>query len=148
MNDEEFERQKKRIQTLTERWLKPLGMNWGRLHIVYERDSGRFEEERAKYGRADERGTGTCLAFCRTDWRYAESTIVFNILCVVDLDDDELDEAYVHELMHVFLNEMREEGIDHEERVATSLAKAFVWLRDALTEQPEQSAISSEVPTC
>ena len=30
----------------------------------------------------------------------------------------------------VFLvNEMREQGIDHEERVVTMLSKAFVWVR-------------------
>jgi hypothetical protein len=148
MNDEEFELQKKRIQVLTERWVKPLGMNWGRIHFVYHRDSGDFQEQREKYCDTSKDGSGRGLAFCTSDWRYAESTIQFNLLVVAGEDDDALEEFYVHELMHVFLSEMRESGIDHEERVATTLAKAFVWLRDALLEKREQPAISSEVPTC
>lgn len=42
------------------------------------------------------------------------------------------DDAQDMKLMHVFLNEMREEGIDHEERVATMLSKAFLWTREAM----------------
>jgi hypothetical protein len=132
MNDEEFELQKKRIQVLTERWVKPLGMNWGRIHFVYHRDSGDFQEQREKYCDTSKDGSGRGLAFCTSDWRYAESTIQFNLLVVAGEDDDALEEFYVH----------------HEERVATTLAKAFVWLRDALLEKREQPAISSEVPTC
>lgn len=135
MNDEDFEHQKKRIQTLTERWVKPLGMNWGRLHIVYERDSGVFQELRQKFCDTSHDRGGRGLAFCTSDWRYAESTIYWNMFMVFGLDDDELEEFYVHELMHVFLSEMREDGISHEERVATSLAKAFIWFRDSLIEQ-------------
>ena len=37
----------------------------------------------------------------------------------------------VHELLHVLVNEMREEGIDHEERVVTHLAKAALGISNA-----------------
>ena len=33
------------------------------------------------------------------------------------------------ELCHALVNEMREQGIDHEERVVTMLSKAFMWVR-------------------
>ena len=52
----------------------------------------------------------------------------------VRLSKKEIEKVVVHELMHVFLNETREEGIDHEERVATQLQKAFFWIRNGIME--------------
>lgn len=51
------------------------------------------------------------------------------------MSDEEIEYVVVHELMHVFLNEMREQGQQHEERVATLLAKAFLWVRDQTREE-------------
>jgi predicted SprT family Zn-dependent metalloprotease len=47
------------------------------------------------------------------------------------MDADSIEKIVVHELMHVFLNEMREKGIDHEERVATMLSQAFLWVKES-----------------
>jgi hypothetical protein len=53
--------------------------------------------------------------------------------------------------MHIFVNEMRwtadnsDDSIDHEERVVSTLTKAFLWLRDHLVEQQQQQpAIHTE----
>ena len=53
---------------------------------------------------------------------------------VVEQTDDELEWAFVHELAHVFLNEMRQEddAAAHEERCASQLADAFIWLRESV----------------
>jgi len=55
-----------------------------------------------------------CIARCETDWRYFEATLSFNFL--------------IHELLHVVLNEMREDGVEHEERVASHLTMVMNWL--------------------
>jgi len=70
-------------------------------------------------------------AICESHWEYLEHTITFNITHLQSQSDESIEATVVHELMHIFLNEMREEGIEHEERVASTLQKAFVWVRGA-----------------
>jgi len=72
-----------------------------------------------------------CVALCDTDWRYMDSTLTFNLTKLRNVSESEIEMTVVHELAHIFLNEMREEGIDHEERVATMLQKAFMWVKGA-----------------
>jgi predicted SprT family Zn-dependent metalloprotease len=58
-----------------------------------------------------------------------DSSITFYPKTMVDLSDQEIEKLVVHELMHTFLSEMREEGKDHEERVASMLQRAFTWVK-------------------
>jgi hypothetical protein len=125
MNDEEFARQKARIEPLIARWVEPIGLGWWTLTFGYCR--GEFE--------VDGESAPQALACCTANWRYLHAYIEFNMSRVQNVDDDELERGFVHELMHVFLNETRENGkdwLDHEERVATMLSKSFVWLRTSL----------------
>ena len=46
------------------------------------------------------------------------------------MSNEELERTVVHELVHALVNELREGGIDHEERVVTTLTKAVLWVRD------------------
>lgn len=69
------------------------------------------------------------LGEANVTWQYQTATITFYPKSMKDMAEDDIEKLVVHELMHVFLNEMREEGIDHEERVATMLAKAFLWVK-------------------
>lgn len=147
MNDEEFERQKQRIHDLAERWVKPIGLGWYWIDMAFARD----DYEPPNDGRG---GKDHTIAHCSTDWRYGTACITWNMPLVLDEPDDKLEMIFVHELMHIFVNEMRwtatndTDSIDHEERVTTTLAKAFLWLRDALTENHEQQPIPTEVTTC
>lgn len=79
----------------------------------------------AKRDREDELTAGEA----NVQWQYQQATITFYSKVLKGLDADAIEKIVVHELMHVFLNEMREEGIDHEERVATMLSKAFLWVK-------------------
>jgi hypothetical protein len=72
----------------------------------------------------------TCDALCDTKWQYLDAGIQFNVNKMKELSDRDIEETVVHELMHIFLNQMREEGVKNEERVATELQKAFMWVRD------------------
>ncbi len=60
------------------------------------------------------------------DWQYRLATLEFNLQATAKMTDAELEECYVHEAMHIYLNEMREGEMKHEERVATSLSYALI----------------------
>ena len=127
MNDTEFEEQKLRVQALSEKWLGPLGLKWWRIDFEYVRDGAEMWDPAR-----DEIERGDSCAQARVRWEYGLATLKFNLPSVKEEDDDHLEHIFVHELMHIFLNEMREDGIIHEEHVATTLAKAFIWLRESL----------------
>lgn len=129
MTDAEYKASRRRLLALSAKWLKPLGLNWWDIDLAYARDD---YEPPGTTARDDS------LAHCKVDWRYGHATITWNMPLVATQSDDQLERAFVHELMHIFLHEMRwardqtEDSLDHEERVATILTKAFLWLRDSL----------------
>lgn len=65
-------------------------------------------------------------ACCSVSWPYMQATMHFGVDAMGDLDDRDLEVVVVHELAHILVNEMREDGIDHEERVTTTVAWALV----------------------
>ena len=69
-----------------------------------------------------------CIARCETDWRYFEATLSFNFLKMKDMSEEEIEKTVIHELLHVVLNEMREGGAEHEERVASHFTMIMNWL--------------------
>ena len=116
---------KKYIQERSGWWIRWLGLGFGDICIHYvERIEDVYEDGSISIN-------PDCAGKCDTDWRYQESHITLSMAKLRELTKPEIEKVLVHELMHVFLNEMREEGIDHEERVATNLQKAFLWIRDA-----------------
>lgn len=72
-------------------------------------------------------------AVCSAHWQYLDHQITFNLTKMKDMSAEEIETTVVHELMHIFLNEMQSDSVDvnHEERVASSLQKAFMWVRGA-----------------
>lgn len=133
MNDAEFETQKARVMALDEQWTSTLGLDaWDISHCWHR---GAIDD-------CDE-GAFQALACCETHWQYLHAMIHWNLTQVGDQTDKELETAFVHECMHIFLGEVRgepDDWLDHEERVAQMLAKAFVWVRNA-----ERAAHESEV---
>ena len=103
-------------------WIHSSGLGYGRTNLYFE--------EFIK----DESGPDV-VGLCKSDWRYQESHITLALHKLRNMDAEGIEEVVVHELIHIFLNEMREEGIDHEERVATNLQKAFMWIRDEVSKK-------------
>ena len=145
MNDAEYEQQKARVQAVFERWVKPIGLGWWQIDVFWHRDE--------RYG-DDVRYAGTpraCAAQCYADWEYMTASIEIYLPVIAQLDDEALEYAILHELAHVFLSEMRpnedvrtQADAKHEERVATTLAKALIWARktgydEGLAAQPERA---------
>lgn len=70
-------------------------------------------------------GEPDTVALTRADWRYKRADIHWTRGVVSEMTDDELAEAFVHELVHVMVNEIGTSD-DHEERVCTEIARAFM----------------------
>lgn len=124
MNDAEYERQKARVDALAKQWLSALGLDYWDITLEFYR--GRLPSEGEDDG-ADP------LARCKVKWQYLYATISWDLEAVAEESDGELERIFVHECMHVFLHELRhstDDWLDHEERVAQMLAKAFVWVRN------------------
>jgi hypothetical protein len=135
MNDHEFETQKARLLALSEEWIRVIGLGWWRITHSCDRSGEDFADSVRKEGGFRSQSVARCFP----EWKYGIATIVWNMPELEHLDDEELERVFVHELMHIFLHETRQsvdgDWLDHEERVATTLAKGFLWLRDHVREQ-------------
>ena len=108
-------KKEKLFSRLAREWIGRTWLGWWRIDVVFL--SGKEYRKRMK---------GHSVAFCATQWQYMEATVYVNSAVLKGIEKDRIEYVVVHELMHVFLNEMREKGIEHEERVATFLARSFM----------------------
>jgi hypothetical protein len=123
VNDTEFAMLKAKLEALGERWVDTLRLNTWEISYLFDRDSGHFIEQH-----------GECAAECVVKWQYMHAGIYFNMLELLELDDRKIEIIFVHELMHIFLKELRktDDGMeDHEERVAQMLTMAMLSAREA-----------------
>jgi hypothetical protein len=117
MKTKQRKRQKKRVRRYLEPWCTVLGLNWYAINCLW------YDKEKEFL-----KGNGTAVFRVWPDWRYMTANVSVNMPAVKRLTDDELERAVVHELVHVLVNEMRETGINHEERLVTMLTKAMYRL--------------------
>lgn len=61
------------------------------------------------------------VARCFTHWNYFTAELEFNYMILKDKADSFIENVVLHEMLHIVVNEMREEHIDHEERVVSHL---------------------------
>lgn len=73
-------------------------------------------------------GSHSTAATCDASWKYFTATIDFSLEQMEDLSEDEIEKIVIHELLHIVVNEMREDGIDHEERVTSHLQMIMSWM--------------------
>jgi len=106
---------------LVRKWVQKTWLGWWKIDIRYFSN-----KEYAKVRGYSKKHARNSVATCRVNWGYLEAFIDVNSSAIKNMNDEELEYAVVHELMHIFLNEMREKGIEHEERVATLLARSFI----------------------
>jgi hypothetical protein len=86
-----------------------------------------------------------CAMDVNVHWRYMRARVRINVKACTDTPLDKLEFYFVHELCHIFVRELRpsldreseiqrtigDEQLEHEERVCTQLALAFIWAREA-----------------
>jgi hypothetical protein len=133
MTDAEYRIQRKRLKALQNKWHGTLGLHWWYVTYSYAREPLKSEVAEGR----------TCLAQTMVDWEYLKATITFDMQAIAGEKDDDLEVAFVHECIHIFVNEMRQwaeseipsgkmdEAMKHEERVVTQLTNAVIWSRRA-----------------
>lgn len=130
MTDREYARQRARVVRVAKRWKQRIVPHWT-LTYAFHRDGLPNESPDA--------GGWVTTMKCAAQWAYRKAKISVDLANVSDLSDDELEEMFVHELMHCVLHEMREivpekcancgsnrtmadNWLPHEESVAQALA--------------------------
>jgi hypothetical protein len=123
VNDADYEVQRTRVRAVFDRWIPLLRLQGWRFMFEWERGGG-----------PEGAAASECVMECYADWRYLHVKFVAYLGTIAEEEDGILEEHVVHELCHVHLHELRENDDahnDHEERVATQLARAFLEVRNA-----------------
>lgn len=125
MTDKEYKIEVERIRKLIKKWRSPLGLGWWKVTFEYEREEPE-EDGKTEYAPRDVDGIWRNVAVTRCDPNYLLATITFYLIQTRKLSDDELEETFVHECMHIILSPMHTRRMAaQEELVATQLARAF-----------------------
>ena len=106
---------------LIHKWVGLTYAGWWKIDLYYLDNKAYAKAEHYTHNHAKH-----SVATCHSDWRYLEASINVNLSALKRMSRSEIEYTVVHELMHVFLNEMRENNVDHEERTATLLARSFI----------------------
>src|SRR5687767_14475355 len=101
MNDREYRVQRRRLRSLAEKWIGRLGLNSWQVDLEYHRDGALPEALTPSCANA------TVRAVTTVQWEYLRAEVLWNMPAIEALSDGELEEVFVHELMHIHLNEMR-----------------------------------------
>lgn len=117
-------KQHKFAKKMFDRWITRLGLRWwdGTVNYIDHKKTLKRVFGKKKWR--------TVAANARADWRYGKAWIEVNLRVINAMEKSEIEEAVVHELVHVLVNEMREGEIHHEERVVTQLTKGIFWTVD------------------
>lgn len=121
---------KARIQKYLKKWMKPLGLLWWDITVVYYDDPNEISKTFSNPG-----GSLTSIAKTEVKWEYGLAILSINLPEWIDLTDRDTESYLVHELMHILVNEMHEKGTKHEERVVVGLQKAFMWCEAAFSKE-------------
>jgi len=73
-------------------------------------------------------GDFSTAATCNADWKYFYAVLNFSYSKMREMEETEIEKIVIHEMLHVVVNEMREDGIDHEERVVSHLTMICEWM--------------------
>ena len=125
MNDKQVAIEKARILKLRDKWLAIVGLGWWDVKFNYYRID-RPSNEDVSYT-AKPRGYKPAMGTLSDPW-YRTAHINFYMPQLMGMTDDELEECFLHECVHIVLSYMHSDDLGKEEElVATSIARAFVW---------------------
>lgn len=129
MTDKEYREVKRKIKKLMKKWLTPLGLRWWRFTLNYIRD--RSPERTTDYApKSINEIWVAAFTTCCDPW-YRTAIIDCFIPTLKDLPEDELEDYFVHELMHIIMSPMHtKQKAKEEEMVATNLALAFTFIKN------------------
>lgn len=121
MTDKDYKAQRERVTKLFDKWYAILGMSWWRI----DREWSREREEDS----ANTVGLTSC------NWEYRTGNITFFLPACADLDDSTLEEAVVHEFVHILgmpIHDMRDDQARQiTEHTVTTIARGIIWAYEA-----------------
>lgn len=112
MGKKDLKRQQKRINALSQKWRTRLFLDEWHVEHVWRNGPVIID------GKEDHEA----LAVVSTLWPYRRASIQWNLPAVAMHDDAELEHAFIHECMHILLEETRLDGHEHNEHTAETLA--------------------------
>ena len=128
MTDKEYAFQKKRVLDLRKKWHSLLGLGWWKVEFNFCREP-KDSSEKSTYAPKAVGGFWSVVMETSSDPYYLTANVTCYLTECMKLDDSDLEETYLHEMMHIFLAPMQHnKKSGEEERVATSLARAFQWV--------------------
>lgn len=124
MTDKEFDRQKRRVERIVDKWRNIIGLSDHRLRYKFIREN---------------HTDGNVAAQCYALWQYKHHIIEFYMPSLMDCtDDDELEEDILHELCHILIapatgNEAPSDKVAREthEFATQSVCFAIKWAYEA-----------------
>jgi predicted metallopeptidase len=108
------------------KWLSPLGLGWWEVTLHWHSKP----KDVLRWFPTDDR-TDVVVAKTYVYWIYGTAALHINLPAFKGMSRWKIEKIVIHELLHILVNEMRVEGIEHEERVVTTLTKAVLWTRNA-----------------
>lgn len=130
MTDAEYETTRAKLREWFDDWQLMLGLGSWEIQLLWTRE--RADDDKANAGRLS-------LATVEADWRYQRAEITLYMPTLVECTGKAQENTVVHELLHLYLaeleNKKNQHRLDHEERVVTQIANAFLRLRDSMVEK-------------
>lgn len=123
MDDREYKKQQVRTTKLFQKWKPLLGLETWCINVRYVRDPSEFTHEDDVYA------SQSVLMDCEAHWEYKQAFIRVNTRIASLNDDESIEDAVIHELLHCIVSEMRDwskENTKHEERVVSELSGAMI----------------------
>jgi hypothetical protein len=131
MNDKEYREQKERIRKLVKKWCRTLGLRWWTIDFIYHRDR-KDPNEKSVYSPIALQGMWETAFSVHSDAYYLTASVDCYLPILAQITDDKLEPMFLHEMMHIFLSRLHSKKKDEEEElVATQLANAILWSREA-----------------
>ena len=121
MNDKQYEKERRRVRKLWDKWFRPIGLGWWQVDLNWARE--RDEDEPATAG------------MTTTNWQYRTASVTFFLPATLELDDEKLEEVVVHELTHILCGPIQDMSSDERreitEHTVTTIARSLIWAREA-----------------
>jgi hypothetical protein len=117
---------KELVKKYFDKWTEQLGLRWWNITIHWYREP----DDILRLFKSNSDTSKLVPAWVESYWNYLQADIHINLPEFVGMEEEHIEEIIVHELCHVLVSEMREGELHHEERVATILQKAFMWVRE------------------
>ena len=124
-DDKDIRVQGKRLKKLMEKWPRRLGLSHWKIKLELCPTSSRDDGEimfRVSFQTA-------------SLWQYMDSIITAYVPAIMEMDDNDIEEAFIHELCHILVGEMNNcdrdhgdnaEGSPHEERVVSQVTTGIL----------------------